>query len=436
MDKIFDKFLTKLNIRLHRLYGKIQSSIMAFGINKGYFVNFCIGLFALINLFYNENIFGIEFLKEDFYKKVPILFTILSTGLTMIYSIIKYLKTSNEYTIILDSYNKKEIIEKIKLSDKYLNNGYRIRTFHNGKTQEKFVMSDYINIMLLERSTININIIDYKFEIADEIKSFVPSIMRRTFLSDKVIFNGKLVRMASDLFLESTAINMQKTRYFEGQCTNEIVYKQIKSNHSIEEPFRGECLMLNKDNVLFDLEHSSCSNYIGASTLVVVNRKHILIGKQGEYSKANSGRYAPSGSGSVNYKDINKSTDFYSLIINAMEREFCEENNYKLNNNIKTIVLGYVRLLERGGKPDFFGISFLDLDSEVINNDKIKKEELGIAGNRLIIDIDINEGIGRTVLEFCRKNILDNKVSIQLMILAELIIKYESRILEILEKEN
>ena len=57
----------------------------------------------------------------------------------------------------------------------------------------------------------------------------------------------------------------------------------------------------------------------------ITKDKYIVIGQQGEYSKANPGRYAPSGSGSVNFSDLKLSKDFNSLIINAMEREFCEE---------------------------------------------------------------------------------------------------------------
>ena len=100
-------------------------------------------------------------------------------------------------------------------------------------------------------------------------------------------------------------------------------------------------------------EITSQYNYIGASTIVITKDNCLIIGKQGDYSRANAGRYAPSGSGSVNYSDLKLSNDFNSIIINAMEREFCEENNYSSNNKIKTIIIGYARLLERGGKPDF-----------------------------------------------------------------------------------
>ena len=168
-----------------------------------------------------------------------------------------------------------------------------------------------------------------------------------------------------------------------------------------------------------------------SSTIVVTKDGYIIVGKQGDYSRANAGRYVPSGSGSVNYADLNKSTnDFKSLIINAMEREFCEENNYKIDrrNKIKTIIIGYVRLLERGGKPDFFGISFIDEYSHKFNN-SIKKTELGIEDESLLIKIPDNSGIGETLLEFCNSNLSEKRISIQLMILAKLLLKHEKTIM-------
>lgn len=48
-------------------------------------------------------------------------------------------------------------------------------------------------------------------------------------------------------------------------------------------------------------------------------------------------------------------------------------------------------------------------------------------GERVPID---NLGIGNTILEFCNRNISERKISIQLMILAEIISKHEKRILD------
>jgi len=433
MEKINCSIFTKLNVKVHRIYGRIQSSIMTFGINKGYFVSIGIGLLSVVNLIFQEYLYGWKSSNFDIYTLWPFVLTLLTTLFTTVSSIINYKSSSHMYSIIQDNYYKNKVIKAINLNEKQIVNGYSIMSFCNGINEEKYIMSDNINLKLMDGKSIRINKIGFKFELADEIKKYVPSILKRNFMSNKLIFNGKLVRMASDLYLDSDSINVQNVRYFDGQCTNEIVYKQIKSNYSLNFFFLGENLLVDKDNILFDLEFSSCANYIGASTLAITKDNYIVIGKQGDFSRANAGRYAPSGSGSVNYNDLKSSMDFNSLIIKAMEREFCEENYYSCEskNKIRTIIIGYVRLLERGGKPDFFGISFIDEYSYNLENG-IKTLELGIADKNLMIPIYDNLGIGKTLLNFCNRYIPAKKVSIQLMIITEILLKHEQKILSLL----
>ena len=419
--------LTKLNIWVHRLYGQIQSSIMTFGINNGYFISLGAALFSVLKLVVPGFLCGWGSLIYDINTWWPIAITIFSTGFTTIASIVKYKNSSYRFSIIQDGFYKNKVIGNIKLSEKQIANGYSIKSFYNGVSEEKYIISDDINLKLIRNQDLKVNKLNFKFQLADEIKKYVPSVLKRNFMSDRIIFNGKLIRMASDLFMDSESINIQNVRYFEGQCTNEIVYKQIKSNFSLGPLFSGERLLFNEENVLYDLELSLCANYIGASTLVITKDNYIIIGKQGDFSRANAGRYAPSGSGSVSYKDLKSSGNFSSLVINAMEREFREENNYVKAKKMKTTIVGYVRLLERGGKPDFFGISYIDENSSGLKN-KIKKMELGITEESLLIRKPDNLGIGDTLLQFCNTHIPERKISIQLLILAELIKQYEQTI--------
>ncbi len=187
---------------------------------------------------------------------------------------------------------------------------------------------------------------------------------------------------------------------------------------------------MDNDGQLFDLDYSSCANYIGASTIAITKDDYIIIGQQGDHSKANPGRYAPSGSGSVNYSDLKVSRNFNSLLINAMEREFSEENNCSPEkDSIKTILIGYCRLIERGGKPDFFGITRINKNlSELSISNKFS--EKGIAKNSIMIKIDPVLGLGRSLEGFCQQHIEKKKLSIQLKIMTDIIINAEEEILE------
>lgn len=59
-----------------------------------------------------------------------------------------------------------------------------------------------------------------------------------------------------------------------------------------------------------------------------------------------------------------RKTGFADFITYAMERELMEESHLKKEHIIKTCVCGYIRILDRGGKPDFFGITFLNCNEE------------------------------------------------------------------------
>lgn len=435
MENTSNNVAMKLNVKIHRIYGQIQSSIMTFGINKGYFVSVGMGLLSIAKIIFQGYLDGWATLDYDIRTLWPLVITLLSTVFTLIVSVTSYKNSSYTYNIIQDDFYKNQILDNIRLSEKQMASGYQIMSFDNGVSEEKYIMSDEINFKLIHNPSMKAINLNYKFQLADEIKTYVPSILKRSFMSNRLIFNGKLIRMANDIYKNSSSVNIQSVRYFEGQCTNEIIYKKIKSNHSLGPIFLGKCLLVDDKNILYDLEHSSCANYIGASTITITKDRYIIIGKQGDFSRANAGRYAPSGSGSVNYSDLRSNKDLNSLIISAMEREFCEENNYiiKEKNKIKTILIGYVRLLERGGKPDFFGISFIDDYSNSFNNN-IKKTELGIEDENLLLKIPNNSNIGETLLNFCNSNIEEKKISIQLMILAELISKYEQTIISMCQK--
>lgn len=59
-----------------------------------------------------------------------------------------------------------------------------------------------------------------------------------------------------------------------------------------------------------------------------------------------------------------RKTGFADFITYAMERELMEESHLKKEHIIKTCVCGYIRILDRGGKPDFFGITFLNCNEK------------------------------------------------------------------------
>ncbi len=71
----------------------------------------------------------------------------------------------------------------------------------------------------------------------------------------------------------------------------------------------------------------------------------------------------PSGSGSADPSDIVSGGTLQEFVLGGMERELLEETGLDpfRTDLVNTKFLGYARLLERGGKPDFFGVSLLNV---------------------------------------------------------------------------
>lgn len=68
-------------MRLHRIYGKMQSFIMTFGINKGYFISVGIAILSVVRVIYEADIDGLENINYDINILWPFIITIVSTML-------------------------------------------------------------------------------------------------------------------------------------------------------------------------------------------------------------------------------------------------------------------------------------------------------------------------------------------------------------------
>lgn len=373
----------KSNVRVRRFWGHLHGFFMTLSASQAVF-NAIVVAIASIALF---------LLKLFLFKDNDLLDTIASTGVafTAVYAVLdcirSYQNRKRGVRTISDPTYKEEIQKNWKLGSKEVDDGFSVKKFFNGSSDEYFIESDSFNNMLQSGEQITYTDMRRRYRLPDPLLKLVPKIMVDAFRKKGVFYNSDLIRQASHIDLDEKEVLLQKATYFSGQCSHEIVYKQFSFPEQIGLSFEGKTLLVSEENVLYDLSHSSCANFIGVSTLTITKDNYIIIGKQGAFSKANPRRYAPSGSGSVQYSDIRKAGKYYgkskkSLTFNdiltyAMQREFCEECNYELeqvHTTMKTMLVGYVRLLERGGKPDYFGISYLDQKF----GSSVRKKEYGL----------------------------------------------------------
>ena len=421
---------TKINVHLRRAVGRMQSVYMHLGVTKSAVVTI-ISAISVIVLQIMKLVLDHDVTDNTnvLIKKFSFLVVFISSLYTIISIYMQYWRKANG-TRIISRADIKELIQKnIKLSTVEKNDEFTVKRFHNGHNDELYLDSKKFNDTLRKGSKIEIIQIKRNYELPDDVKELVPAIMKNAFRNSRLMFNGKLLRQANHIRLQDKKVVLQPVSYYAGQCSHEIVYKEFILPGDIGASFSGKCLLCNEENQLIDMDYSPSANFLGASTIVLTKDMRIIIGKQAEYSAANKGRFAPSGSGSVDFADIKKVTQYYNkkkdeltfneLIQYAMEREFCEECSYQLKQSKKkmsTLLIGYARLLERGGKPDYFGISYLDEDVSVLQN-YIRKSEYGLVSRMLTIHINEVNEIPDKLEEFCNFYIPERRISIQLYIL-------------------
>lgn len=159
--------------------------------------------------------------------------------------------------------------------------------------------------------------------------------------------------------------------------------------------------MVSEHACLITLTESALSNQLGGSTIAVTRDRKLVYVRQAQ-TEENPGRLAPAGSGSFDYRDLKRylkkqkkkqnEPTIQQLMRNGIERELKEECSAKVGrHDSKTILVGFARLLYRGGKPESFGLTLLNQER---NDLRVRPREWGYIDKNEIKTVDL-EGFER-----------------------------------------
>ena len=216
-------------------------------------------------------------------------------------------------------------------------------------------------------------------------------LLREEQRKGKILFDAPKLRLAEDLTVERlgkpSPLLLERTSYFASVCTNEAADKEVRLRASRQVQFRGIDLC-SSAGVLRDLCQSDCSNHIGVSTLAITADGCLIATIQAAGSAQHARRIAPSGSGSADLADFTKGDTLQRLVVRAMERELREECGLPRElPGLTTFLIGYARLVDRGGKPEFFGLTFLPVMAREM---KVRRAEALFVADH--VDHRINRG--------------------------------------------
>lgn len=193
---------------------------------------------------------------------------------------------------------------------------------------------------------------------------------------DGGFFNESKLCQASEFCESSRGIQVKVSKgcYYNTFITNDIYTLQL--HHQV-----GLTLYppLNITTTpIKPLDQSMFGNHIGVSTIVVTQDGKMIILQHNDKSAVSANMYAPGGSGSVDYGDWKQQDiDFRQILIRAMQREFSEETGIKEDFISRTEIIGAFRNIDRGGKPEYCGITYLNITAfEAEELFKAEKKEM------------------------------------------------------------
>ena len=192
----------------------------------------------------------------------------------------------------------------------------------------------------------------------------------------RVLSNDKKIALLADpdiaMNKENAMVPIARTDYFTSFITNRASgQKLVRKKRVITQLFSDFSFLFpiaaSGERWQFaSLNQSNLSNHIGSSTLAFTNDGYVLLPLQARRSQKSEGKYAPTGSGSLDWADrkaAKHSQDLLDIIRFGAERELQEEQTLKRIDKkaqMQTMVIGYFRWLNYGGQPEFLCITKID----------------------------------------------------------------------------
>ena len=224
------------------------------------------------------------------------------------------------------------------------------------------------------------------YRLPANLRDLAPVAIRTIRNGTRLIWDGPVLGLRDDplpeVSGESRPLRLIRTSFFKQVCSAELCQYEINdhtTHHKID--VRSQEL-IDPSNRLVTLAASRLANVIGISTLAFTDDNYLLAVHQSPRNLASGKRYAPSGSGSLEPRDLDAShsgqdstPSLVDVLKHGMERELHEETGIDAQDIRETQVVGFGRWLERGAKPEFFAMTRLRIRQADFTATKISSGE-------------------------------------------------------------
>ncbi len=242
-----------------------------------------------------------------------------------------------------------------------------------------------VRIILDEESAV------YEYPSTLKTKAKALESFRKENKGGKVLYNSSTTRLNKVKIVEDgLEIFISKATYFEYLGTNYSMDLKLKGwSKSLRESFH-------KAGALRPLSESLFANHIGIGVLVFTSDNFLILQlRDVKNVSIYGGEVAPSVSGASEFKDFSLTRQSY--LINFIKREAEEELGIDVYCFEKDSIrlLGIVRELNRGGKPEMFFMARLNIDYDELKakasdvRDAWERED--IMGFEIDPDVDVQK---------------------------------------------
>ena len=228
-----------------------------------------------------------------------------------------------------------------------------------------------------------------------DLKNFVSA-------EEKPFSNDDKMRLSTDPAGDDvTRVVIQKTDYLSSLMTDQLAWKRVRSvnvspDGMAEVIWDGPRAFIDEglDRArLVSLERSGISNQLGASTLGFSRDGYLMIVHQDKHNHQSREMLAPSGSGSLDWRDVAASGagDFLDLVRYGARRELEEESSLlddetgrgHIASAVKLVA--FSRMLHRAGKPEFYCVGLIGAAAEELY--RRKPERYYVKNLKIISDV-------------------------------------------------
>jgi 8-oxo-dGTP pyrophosphatase MutT (NUDIX family) len=219
------------------------------------------------------------------------------------------------------------------------------------------LVCDAIDRVLIERD-LTFTVAAGAYRLPPRLRATAPHVLARSN-RHRVVFNGALVGLRGDPLPGTAELTLHHARFYDLMCSNEVCKFRITDRTTGAELDLRRELLADADGRLRTLRESKLSDPIGVSTVAITTDGVLLLVRQSRRNLASAGLLAPSGSGSLEPRDLNGASSLQHAVCQSMERELREETGLRTDQVVSTRVVGFARWMDRGAKPEFFGVTTL-----------------------------------------------------------------------------